>query len=85
MQQNRKNAKGMNTFARHCKHLFLTLRALTTLICQGDPQGGYVLRSPQKTCKSFKRVNPRKAVGPDGIPSRNLRADVFSDIFISLA
>ena len=37
--------------------------------------------------KSFKRVNPRKAAGPDGIPSRALRAcadqlsGVFTDIF----
>ncbi|XP_052334817.1 uncharacterized protein LOC127911690 isoform X1 [Oncorhynchus keta] len=37
--------------------------------------------------KTFKRVNPRKAAGPDGIPSRALRAcadqlsGVFTDIF----
>ena len=37
--------------------------------------------------KTFKRVNPRKASGPDGIPSRVLRAcadqlaGVFTDIF----
>jgi hypothetical protein len=37
--------------------------------------------------KTFKRVNPRKATGPDGIPSRILRtcadqlAGVFTDIF----
>ena len=37
--------------------------------------------------KTFKRVNPCKAAGPDGIPSRNLRAcadqlaGVFTDIF----
>ena len=37
--------------------------------------------------KTFKRVNPRKAAGPDGIPSRVLRAcadqlaGVFTDIF----
>ena len=37
--------------------------------------------------KTFKRVNPRKAAGPDGIPSRVLRAcadqlgGVFSDTF----
>ena len=37
--------------------------------------------------KSFKRVNPRKAPGPDGIPSRTLSAcadqlaGVFTDIF----
>ena len=37
--------------------------------------------------KTFKRVNPRKAAGPDGIPSRVLRAcayqlaGVFPDIF----
>ena len=37
--------------------------------------------------KTFKRVNPRKAAGPDGIPSRALRACadqlacVFTDIF----
>jgi hypothetical protein len=37
--------------------------------------------------KIFKRVNPRKASGPDGIPSRVLRAcadqlaGVFTDIF----
>ena len=37
--------------------------------------------------ETFKRVNPRKAVGPDGIPSRVLRAcadqlaGVFMDIF----
>jgi hypothetical protein len=36
--------------------------------------------------KTFKRVNPRKATGPDGIPSRVLRAcadqlaGVFTDI-----
>ena len=38
-------------------------------------------------CKSFKRVNPHKAPGPDGIPGRVLRvcavqlAEVFTDIF----
>ena len=37
--------------------------------------------------KTFKRVNPRKAAGPDGIPSRVLRAStdqlagVLTDIF----
>ena len=37
--------------------------------------------------KTFKRVNPRKAAGPDGIPSRAHRAcadqlaGVFTDIF----
>ena len=37
--------------------------------------------------KTFKRVNPCKAAGPDGIPSRFLRAcadqlaGVFTDIF----
>ena len=37
--------------------------------------------------KTFKRVNPRKAAGQDGIPSRVLKAcadqlaDVFKDIF----
>ena len=37
--------------------------------------------------KTFKRVNPRKAAGPDGIPSRAVRtcadqlAGVFTDIF----
>jgi hypothetical protein len=37
--------------------------------------------------KTFKRVNPRKAAGPDGMPSRVLRAcadqlaGVFTDIF----
>ena len=37
--------------------------------------------------KTFKRVNPRKAAGPDGIPIRVLRAcadqlaGVFTDIF----
>jgi hypothetical protein len=37
--------------------------------------------------KTFKRVNPHKAAGPDGIPSRVLRAcsdqlaGVFTDIF----
>ena len=37
--------------------------------------------------KTFKRVNPRKTAGPDGIPSRVLRAcadqlaGVFTDIF----
>ena len=37
--------------------------------------------------KTFKRVNPRKAAGPDGIPSRVLRAcanqlaGVFAEIF----
>jgi hypothetical protein len=37
--------------------------------------------------KTFKHVNPRKAAGPDGIPSRFLRAcadqlaGVFTDIF----
>ena len=37
--------------------------------------------------KTFKRVNPRKAAGPDGIPSSALRAcadqlaGVFTDIF----
>ena len=37
--------------------------------------------------KTFKRVNPRLAAGPDGIPSRVLRAcadqlaRVFTDIF----
>ena len=37
--------------------------------------------------KTFKHVNPRKAAGPDGIPSRILRAcadqlaGVFTDIF----
>ncbi|CDQ96003.1 unnamed protein product, partial [Oncorhynchus mykiss] len=54
-------------------------------------------RSATKTCrlsftaadvsKTFKRVNPRKAAGPGGIPSRGLRAcsdqlaGVFTDIF----
>jgi hypothetical protein len=54
-------------------------------------------RPANKTCglsftaanvsKTFKRVNPRKAAGPDGIPSRVLRAcadqlpRVFTDIF----
>ncbi|XP_052334968.1 uncharacterized protein LOC127911710 [Oncorhynchus keta] len=54
-------------------------------------------RPAMKTCglsftaaevsKTFKRVNPRKAAGPDGIPSRALRAcadqlaGVFTDIF----
>lgn len=38
-------------------------------------------------CKSFKRINPHKAPGPDGIPGRALRvcadqlAGVFTDIF----
>ena len=37
--------------------------------------------------KTFKRVNPRKAASPDGIPSRVLRAcadqlaGVFTDVF----
>ena len=43
--------------------------------------------SVAKVSKTFKRVNPRKAAGPDGIPSRVLRAyadqlaGVFTDIF----
>ena len=38
-------------------------------------------------CKSFKRINPHKAPGPDGIPGRALRvcadqlAGVLTDIF----
>jgi hypothetical protein len=56
-----------------------------------------VPRPATKTCglsftaadvsKTFKRVNPRKAAGPDGIPRRALRAcadqlvGVFTDIF----
>ena len=38
--------------------------------------------------KAFKRVNPRKAAGPDGIPSRDLRAwcvyGHIQSIFISV-
>ena len=66
-----------------------SLLALRTIQC--------LTRPATKTCglsftaadvsKTFKRVNPRKAAGPDGIPSRVLRAcadqlaGVFRDIF----
>ena len=44
--------------------------------------------SSSNVSKTFKRVNPCKAAGPDGIPSRVLRAcadqlaRMFTDIFI---
>uniref|UniRef100_A0A8C7MZF5 Reverse transcriptase domain-containing protein n=1 Tax=Oncorhynchus kisutch TaxID=8019 RepID=A0A8C7MZF5_ONCKI len=62
------------------------LKARTTAFNQGKVTGN-ISFTAAKVSKTFKRVNPRKAAGPDGIPSRALRAcadqlaGVFTDIF----
>ncbi|KAM9414192.1 uncharacterized protein ACWYII_025639 isoform 1-T1 [Salvelinus alpinus] len=70
---------------------------LNTFFARFEDNTVPLTRPTTKTCglsftaaevsKTFKRVNPRKAAGPDGIPSRVLRAcadqlaGVFTDIF----
>ena len=52
-----------------------------------DQDGDSLVLSVAEVSRSFKKVNPRKAPGPDGIPGRVLRAcadqlaEVFADIF----
>ncbi|CDQ65871.1 unnamed protein product [Oncorhynchus mykiss] len=70
---------------------------LTHFFARFEDNTGPLTRPANKTCglsftaaevsKTFKRVNPRKAADPDGIPSHALRAcadqlaGVFTDIF----
>jgi hypothetical protein len=75
----------------------LAPRQTKQLLCSLWGQYSALTRPATKTCglsftaadlsKTFKRVNPHKAPGPDGIPSRIFRAyadqlaGVFTDIF----
>ncbi len=70
----------LNTFYDNTAH---TESAHTTAAEEVSP----LMLSVADVTRSFKRVNIRKAVGPDGIPGRVLKAcafqlaGVFTDIF----